>query len=372
MKLLNRILSAIIAITLVCGDVWAQVVKVQLNQAIRLKRAGVLVSETVIPAGSVFEISIENYKNPKVYPAWRNNKEEKDEFVGGIRLVSAPGFSKDDIATLNSALQGQGGLYMRKSLIGEAIVVSMDQRSSRMQMQAPRPMEIHRRHTPDPRDGSKRRELSREAAKDVVDQITQGNKAVKNVGTGLECEKYKDKWIKAGVPRKAIENALKMYAKETRPGGRIKNKRYITIVDFTKHSGQKRMFLLDTQTGAVEAFYTSHGSGRGNVSREYATKFSSQHNSRLTPPGFHITGDQPFYHRRLKKSLVLHGIEARNRTSAARGIYIHQADYASDAFVRRYGYAGRSFGCLTIDPKKVDSFFKKIRGGSLVYNYTGE
>lgn len=371
--LLNRILSATIVMAMVCGEVWAQTVRVQLNQNLRLKRAGVLVSETVIPAGSVFEVSVENFKSPKLFPAWRDGQEGKDEFVGGIRLIKAPGFTEDDVSELNSSLDGQGGLFMRKSVIGEAVVVDIVKDGSRMRMETTRPSEVYRRHTPDPREEAMNDEMSRDVIKDVVDQIAQGNKAVKEVGTGgAECRKYQDKWAKAGIPKKALENALQMYEKETKPGGKIKNKRYITIVDFTKHSGQKRMFLLDTKTGAVHSFFTSHGSGHGSVGRSYATRFSGKHNTRLTPPGFHITGKNPFNHRRLKRSLVLHGIEKRNKSSASRGIYIHQAEYASEEFVRSAGYTGRSYGCLTIDPKKVDWFFEKVKGGSLVYNYTGE
>lgn len=373
--LLNRILNAALVLVLVGGDAWAQTVRVKLNRDLVIKRAGILVSETVLPAGSIYEVSVENFKNPKVLPAWRKGQEGTDEFVGGIRIISAPGFSDEDLSELNSVFDGQNGLFMRKSVIGEAVVVGIvkDNLGERMQMQAPRPAEVYRRHTPDPREEAKNRELSPAEVRDVVEQITQGNKAVKEVGKGgAECRKYQDKWVRAGVPKKALENALRMYEKETRPGGKIKNKRYITIVDFTKHSGQKRMFLLDTKTGAVQTFYTSHGSGYNTVGRNYATRFSGRHNTRLTPPGFHITGDAPFHHRRLKRSLVLHGIEKRNRTSRSRGIYIHQADYASDEFVRRAGYTGRSHGCLTIDPKKAKAFFEKIKGGSLVYNYTGE
>lgn len=373
--LLNRILSAALVFAMVGGDVWAQTVRVKLNRDLVLKRAGILVSETVIPAGSIYEVSVENYKSPKVMPAWRKGQEGTDEFVGGIRVISAPGFSEDDLADLNSAFDGQGGLFIRKSVIGEAVVVGIvqDRGGERMQMQASRPTEVYRRHTPDPREEAKNRELTPDEVKSVVDQISQGNKAVKEVGNGgAECRKYQNKWIKAGVPRKALENALRMYEKETRPGGKIKNKRYITIVDFTRHSGKKRMFLLDTKTGEVQSFYTSHGSGHNTVGRNYATRFSGRHNTRLTPPGFHITGDAPFIHHRLKRSIVMHGIEKRNRTSRSRGIYIHQADYASDEFVRRAGYTGRSHGCLTIDPKKAKAFFEKVKGGSLVYNYTGE
>lgn len=366
--MLKRVLCAAIALSIFGGEAWAQMVQVQLTKDMRLKRRGVLVSETVIPAGTIVEVSVDNYNQPVRLRSWRGGGEAQDEFVQGIRVVQAPGFAPDDVQELNEALGGRRGLFMRKSVIGDAVVVSV--RDRRMQLATRGDAEVYRRHVPDLQENALQRPVTTDVIKDVVDQIEAANKATKEMTEGASCRRFQDKWVRAGVPKRALEEALRVYEKN--PKGVIKNKRFITIADFSKHSGQKRLFVLDTKTGKVERFHTSHGNGRGSVSQGRVSKFSNRHNSHLTPSGFHVTGKKSFYHRRLKRSIQMHGIESRNSNSARRGILIHQADYASESFVRRYGYTGRSHGCLTIDPSQARRMFNLIEGGSLVYNYTGQ
>jgi L,D-transpeptidase catalytic domain len=51
---------------------------------------------------------------------------------------------------------------------------------------------------------------------------------------------------------------------------------------------------------------------------------------------------------------------------------MHPAQYVSKAWMRRFGKPGRSLGCLAVDPAESARLINKIRGGSVVLNYTGE
>ena len=48
---------------------------------------------------------------------------------------------------------------------------------------------------------------------------------------------------------------------------------------------------------------------------------------------------------------------------------VHAADYATEAFVLRWGRLGRSLGCPALDPAVSDTVIDKIQGGTLVFAY---
>lgn len=176
-----------------------------------------------------------------------------------------------------------------------------------------------------------------------------------------------------------------------RNGIRIDDQRYITINDLNKSSNEKRLFILDTQTGEVSAYHSGHGSGTGGSSnsRERSTHFSNNEGSNLNPSGFFITGNRYRSTKSWGTGMRLHGLQPGiNDNAMARGIVLHQAPYVAAGVARsgdsspRLGgaTAGRSNGCTAVSSNHVGEIMGKLatgnegshpyRGGSLYYNFS--
>ena len=142
---------------------------------------------------------------------------------------------------------------------------------------------------------------------------------------------------------------------------KIANKNYVTVIDFTKHSSQKRMFLINMSTGGVTAMYTSAGVGSDPDGDGHATLFSNVPDSRKSSLGYYLTGTT--YEGGNGLSLRLHGLSSTNSKALERYIVIHGASYVSESS----GRAGRSWGCPAVDNSLISGLTAKIKGGSLIY-----
>ncbi len=148
----------------------------------------------------------------------------------------------------------------------------------------------------------------------------------------------------------------------------ITNTRYLTIIDYSKPSNFKRMYLINMKTGRVEKFLVSHGKNSGWA---YATSFSNRPSSLQSCRGFFVTGRK--YSGKHGIALQLHGLEKGvNDNALRRGIVIHGANYVSMRSVMlNGGRLGRSWGCPAVPAKDAESVINRIKGGSLVYIHTG-
>jgi hypothetical protein len=185
--------------------------------------------------------------------------------------------------------------------------------------------------------------------------------------------------------------SFKSYGEGYRNGIKIENQRYVTIQDLTKPSTQKRLFLLDRQTGKVEVIHTGHSSGKDSNTngKVWAKNFSNTVDSNNTPSGFFITGNTYISKKKWRIGMRLHGLQQGiNDNSFTRGIVVHGGDYVqagvateSDSSPKLMGgAAGLSHGCTVVNFKQRDNLFAKLasgkegdypyRGGSLFYNFS--
>jgi hypothetical protein len=82
-----------------------------------------------------------------------------------------------------------------------------------------------------------------------------------------------------------------------------------------------------------------------------------------------ITGD--IYYGKNGKSLKLHGMqEELNGLAEQRSIVIHGADYVSDAFVKKVGRLGRSYGCPAIPMEVHEEVINLLAWGTLLFLYS--
>ncbi len=159
-------------------------------------------------------------------------------------------------------------------------------------------------------------------------------------------------------------HALKGYVKLVM-NNQLDNRDYLTIIDFTSSSKDKRFFLVNLKDKKVEyESVVAHGKNSG---LEFAKSFSNKVNSHQSSIGFYKTAET--YLGKHGLSLRLDGLEFTNSNARKRAIVIHSADYASTNFIKNNGRLGRSFGCPSLPKTNYKEIIQKIKNGSALFIY---
>ncbi len=167
-----------------------------------------------------------------------------------------------------------------------------------------------------------------------------------------------------GLSKEAFEAAQKGFTRLT--ARNIIQNTLLTIIDFSKPSTEKRLFVLDMTDGKV-LFNSLVAHGR-NSGLQFAKMFSNRAKSFQSSLGFYVTLDP--YTGSNGYSLKLKGCEAGiNDKAYNRAIVMHGADYVSETFIRRNGYLGRSEGCPAIPKELNREIINTIKGGSCMFIY---
>jgi L,D-transpeptidase catalytic domain len=170
---------------------------------------------------------------------------------------------------------------------------------------------------------------------------------------------------KKGISADMFACAMKGF-NHLREQNKLSNTSCITVADFSKPSTQKRLFVIDTETGNV-IFKTFVAHGR-NSGKEYARAFSNAASSYAISPGFYITSET--YNGKHGYSLKLKGCERGiNDNAFRRAVVLHGADYVSESFIRQNGYLGRSQGCPAVPNELSQKIIDVIKGGSCLFIY---
>ena len=119
----------------------------------------------------------------------------------------------------------------------------------------------------------------------------------------------------------------------------------LTVVDFTRSSKEKRMWIIDLKSKSLLLnTFVAHGQGSGD---DMANKFSNVAESHQSSLGFYLTNETYFGKHGL--SLRLDGMDKDiNSKARNRAIVVHGADYVSQDFINTHGRLGRSFGCPAV------------------------
>lgn len=144
---------------------------------------------------------------------------------------------------------------------------------------------------------------------------------------------------------------------------KFSNKKYMAIIDFSQHSGRRRLYVIDLVSGAVEQLHVSHGSGSDRNHDGYADSFSNVSGSHKSSLGFVRTAET--YYGKHGYSLRMDGLESRNSKVRSRAIVIHGASYVSPSLSKM----GRSQGCPAVEMARKDSVINRLKNGALVYMY---
>ena len=170
---------------------------------------------------------------------------------------------------------------------------------------------------------------------------------------------YHEMALAGTIDYAVFERAIAGY---NRMGGHDKD--ILTVIDFTKPSTEKRLFVIDLKLKKILFIsYVAHGRNSGE---KYATSFSNREGSFKSSLGFYKTENT--YYGKNGYSLVLDGLERGiNDKAKERAIVMHGATYADPSTIRACGGLGRSLGCpafpLALSKKIIDT----IKGGTLLY-----
>ena len=169
-----------------------------------------------------------------------------------------------------------------------------------------------------------------------------------------------------GLDKNVLELAMKGFSKLANKG-KLNRDSILTIVDFSRSSSEKRMYIIDLKN--IELLFNSRVAHGKNSGMEYAHHFSNTAASHKSSLGFYIT--QSTYRGENGYSLRLQGVERNiNDKALKRSIVIHGARYADENFLHEKGMLGRSFGCPAIPMENHKVIIDAIKEGSCLFIYS--
>lgn len=138
----------------------------------------------------------------------------------------------------------------------------------------------------------------------------------------------------------------------------------LTVVDFTKPSREKRMWIVDLQSKMLLLnTWVAHGQGSGN---DLPNRFSNNEESHESSLGFYVTDD--IYVGKHGRSLRLDGMDnGFNNKARERAIVLHAADYVCQNTINQLGRLGRSFGCPAVSPEVINQVISTLKGKSVLF-----
>lgn len=140
----------------------------------------------------------------------------------------------------------------------------------------------------------------------------------------------------------------------------------LTIIDYSLPSSEKRLWVFDLKANKLLFYtYVSHGLKSGSLLTNF---FSNKYNSKASSVGVYTT-DKSYYGRH-GVSLQLDGLEQGfNDNAVNRAVVMHGGWYVEEDFIKKYGRAGRSWGCPAVPDKLSQSIINTIKDKSLFVMY---
>lgn len=155
--------------------------------------------------------------------------------------------------------------------------------------------------------------------------------------------------------------ALKAY--ERHADARLSRER-MAIVDFSKPSSERRMFVVDLKTGLVSSFLVAHGRGSDPDHDAVADTFSDAVGSHASSLGAYLVSEP--YQGSHGLSIRLDGLDSSNRSARDRAVVLHSQWYVSDKLARA-GKLGRSWGCFVVDRAVIRQITQQLANGAFLF-----
>lgn len=167
--------------------------------------------------------------------------------------------------------------------------------------------------------------------------------------------------VSQGVPR---DIALLAFSKYDTFADHVRNTGNMAIIDFTRPSGEPRLFLINTTTGHVDALLVAHGSGSDPKATGTPLRFSNVPNSKMSSLGAYIVNEK-FQSTNHGTAARLDGLEATDSLVRSRAIILHSANYVSTALEKM----GMSWGCPAVSLAWIGRVLARLSGGAFLYAY---
>lgn len=167
------------------------------------------------------------------------------------------------------------------------------------------------------------------------------------------------------IDPKVLKTCLIAYMKAHKQG--IGHKQLLTIIDFSKPSTERRLWVVDLRREKV-LFNTwvTHGKNSGKIK---ATSFSNQPGSLKSSLGVFLTTSEAYVGSN-GYSLRMKGLEPGiNDNAYQRDIVVHGAWYATGKIAQEYGELGRSWGCPAVSDEMARPLINTIKDDSLLVAY---
>lgn len=164
---------------------------------------------------------------------------------------------------------------------------------------------------------------------------------------------------------RAVSNKVLASLKCARQNGVLHNN-ILAVIDYSLPSSEKRLWVFDLQKKKLLFHtYVSHGINSGAL---LSNAFSNQWDSKASSIGVFRT-DEAYYGRE-GLSLRLTGLERGfNDNASRRYIVMHGGWYVEEDFIKRYGRAGRSWGCPAVPLELAKPIINTIKDHALFVVY---
>lgn len=148
--------------------------------------------------------------------------------------------------------------------------------------------------------------------------------------------------------------------------GNISRRSILTVIDYSLPSNQKRLWVFDLiNQKLLYHTYVAHGIKSG---ADFTTFYSNKFNSKSSSIGVYKT--KISYVGREGTSLKLQGLDrGLNDNAEGRSIVMHGAFYVEEAFIKKYGRAGRSWGCPALPASLSKAIIETIKDDNLMVVY---
>jgi hypothetical protein len=166
--------------------------------------------------------------------------------------------------------------------------------------------------------------------------------------------------VAQGVPSQVAKVAFEKYDQFS---SRVRNPAYITMIDFTQHSREKRLYMVNRATGKVEQWTVAHGEGSDPDDNGYPQFFSNVPDSHMSSLGAYLIQEK--YQGKYGDSLKLDGLEATNSNARDRDVVLHPSSYVKDGSSKQ----GRSWGCPAIPWNWIQTVIARSQNGGFMYAY---
>jgi hypothetical protein len=148
--------------------------------------------------------------------------------------------------------------------------------------------------------------------------------------------------------------------------GKVSDRNLVSFIDFTKPSTEKRFYTVDLDSRSVK-FHSLVSHGR-NTGENIAKSFSNKEHCNQSSLGFYITGET--YVGSKGYSMRLDGVDGNyNSNMRNRAVVMHDAEYVSDSWVKKYGRLGRSQGCPALPKEICKTVIDTIKDKTVIFAY---